>query len=106
MNELAREIGIMEPDDPNRPSLLKGLSALTQLRPSVRSAGNQSTEQRMNELAREMITLKPGDPMRTRIVQEIIRLSDSFKPANAPGSYAPGSVKVLIAQVAGQNQEP
>ena len=106
MNELAREIGIMEPDDPNRPSLLKGLSALTQLRPSVRSAGNQSTEERMNELAREMITLKPGDPMRTRIVQEIIRLSDSFKPANAPGSYAPGSVKVLIAQVAGQNQEP
>jgi hypothetical protein len=62
MNELAREIGIMEPDDPNRPSLLKGLSALTQLRPSVRSAGNQSTEERMNELAREMITLKPGDP--------------------------------------------
>jgi hypothetical protein len=73
------------------PSLLKGLSALTQLRPFVRSAGNQSTEERMNELAREMITLKPGDPMRTRIVQEIIRLSDSFKPANAPGSYAPGS---------------
>ena len=70
MNELAREIGIMEPDDPNRPSLLKGLSALTQLRPSVRSAGNQSTEQRMNELAREMAALKPGDPMRARIVQE------------------------------------
>ena len=86
MNELAREIGVMEPDDPNRSSLLKGLSALTQLRRSVRSAGDQSTDERMNELAREMAALKPGDPMRARIVQEIIRLSDSFKPANAPNS--------------------
>jgi len=86
MNELAREIGIMEPDDPNRPSLLKGLSALTKLRRCVRSAGHQLTDERMNELAREMITLKPGDRMRTRIIQGIIRLSDSFKPANAPGS--------------------
>ena len=81
MNELAREIGIMEPDDPKRASFLKELSLLTQLRRSVKSAGNQSLGERMGELAREMTTLKPGDPMREQIVQEIVRLSHSFKQA-------------------------
>ena len=71
----------MEPDDPNRPSLLKALSALTQLPRSVRSAGDQSTDKRMNELACETTTLKPGDPRRAQIVEEIMRLGDALKQA-------------------------
>ena len=41
MNELAHQIGIMEPDDPKRFSYLKKISALTQLRQFMKSAGNQ-----------------------------------------------------------------
>jgi hypothetical protein len=35
MNELAREIEMMEPDDPKRASYIKELSSLTQLRRSL-----------------------------------------------------------------------
>ena len=79
MNELAQEIGEMEPDDPKRPFFLKELSALTQLRRSLKSAGDHFIGERMDELAREMTTLKPGHSRRAPIVQEIMRLSDSLK---------------------------
>jgi hypothetical protein len=50
MNELAHQIGIMEPDDPKRTSYLKKLSALTQLRRFMKSAGNQLVGARIDEL--------------------------------------------------------
>jgi hypothetical protein len=53
MNELAHQIGIMEPDDPKRASYLKKLSALTQLRRFMKSAGDQLVGTRIDELARE-----------------------------------------------------
>jgi hypothetical protein len=79
MNELPQEIGGMEPDDPKRVSFLKELSALTQLRRSLKSAGDHFIGERLDELAREMTTPKPGNPRRAQIVQEIMRLSDSLK---------------------------
>jgi hypothetical protein len=79
MNELAQEIGEMEPDDPKRAFFLKELSALPQLRRSLKSAGDHFIGERMDELAREMTTLKPGNSRRAQIVQEIMRLSDSLK---------------------------
>ena len=60
MNELARQIGIMEPDDPKRASYLKELSALTQLRRFMKSAGDQLVGSRIDELAREITALEPG----------------------------------------------
>ena len=39
MNDLAQEIGTMEPDDPKQTPFLKELSVLTQLRRSLKFAG-------------------------------------------------------------------
>jgi hypothetical protein len=79
MNDLAREIGMMEADDPKWPAYLKELSVLTQLRRAVKFAGEPVSGQRMDELAREMSTLKPGDPRREQIIEEIMRLRDGPK---------------------------
>jgi len=60
MNELAREVGIMELDDPNWVTILEELSELTQLRRAVKLATEPVIVQYMDELARGMVTLKPG----------------------------------------------
>lgn len=75
MNELAREIGVMDPDDQRRRSLVKGLSDLTQLRTSLRTEVNELIVQRMEGLAHEMKSLSIGEPRRAQIVNEIVRLS-------------------------------
>ncbi len=75
MNELAREKGRMDLDDPRRPEFIKELSSLGQLSASLKSETNKLLHQRMDELVREVGTLKPGDPCRARIVGEILRLS-------------------------------
>jgi len=76
MNELAREIGFMDPDDPKRAPLVKGLSDLTQLRHRIPL---KSIGQRMDELARHITTLKMGDARKAQIVSEILRLGELLK---------------------------
>jgi len=78
MNELARKVGMMEPDDPNREIYLNKFFELGQLKRSLKAKIDPIGE-RMNELAREITTLKPGDPRQAQIVQEIMRLSDLLK---------------------------
>jgi hypothetical protein len=79
MNELAQEIGTMEPDDPKRTYFLKELSELTQVRRMLKSASDELIGQHMDALARELATLKPRDARRAGIVQEIIRLSKRLR---------------------------
>jgi len=79
MNELARAIGAMDPDDPKRAPCLKDLSDLTQFRIWLTAARDELIGQRMDELARETTTLKSGDPRRAEIVCEIMQLIDLLK---------------------------
>jgi DNA repair ATPase RecN len=79
MNELAREVGTMEPDDPKLGHFLKELFDLSQLRRYLRIASDHPVGLYMDELAREMTTLKPGDPRRAQIVHHIMRLQDLLK---------------------------
>ena len=78
MNELARKVGMMEPDDPNRESYLNKFFELDQLKRSVKAKIDPIGE-RINELAREITTLKRSDPRQAQIVQEIMQLSDLLK---------------------------
>jgi hypothetical protein len=80
MNELAREIGEMDPDDSVRAERLKELFALKELSGSLESETNELIHKRMDELAREIGILKPGDPRRAQIVNEILRLNDVGNP--------------------------
>jgi len=82
MNEAARELGTMDPDDPRGAALVAELSQLMQLRRAVRLVNDPLAALCMDELAREMTTLKRGDPRRAQIVQEIMWLSDALhRPA-------------------------
>ena len=74
-NDIAREIGEMDPDDPHRPERVKELYALTELIKSTRAERNKLIYDKMDALAREVGALKPRDPRRADIVNEIIRLS-------------------------------
>ena len=74
MNEAARELGTMDPNDPRGAALVAELSQLMQLRRAVRLVNDPLAGQCVDELAREMTTLKPGDPRRAQIVEEIMRL--------------------------------
>ena len=78
MNELPREVGGMDADDPRRGSLVKGLSDLTQLRTSLRIEANELIAQRMEGLAHER-SLSVGNSRRAQIVNEIVRLSEFLK---------------------------
>jgi hypothetical protein len=75
MDDIAREIGEMDPDDPVRAERLKELFALKELNRSLKSETNELIHKRMEELAREIGILKPGDPRRAHIVGELLRLS-------------------------------
>jgi len=74
-NDLAREIGEMEPDDPLRSERIKVLYALTELIKSTKAERNKFIYDKMDALASEVGALKPRDPRRTAIVNEIIGLS-------------------------------
>jgi hypothetical protein len=52
MNEAARELGTMDPDDPRGAALVAELSQLMQLRRAVRFANNPVVGQCMDEPAR------------------------------------------------------
>ena len=79
INELAQEVGVMEPDNPRWTTVLEELFQLTQLKRAVKFASTPVVELYMDELAREMATLKPGDPRRKEIVEEIMCLTDLMK---------------------------
>ena len=74
-NDIAREIGEMDPDDPLRPERVKELNALTELIKSTKAERNKLIYGKMDALAREIDALKPRDARRADIVNEIIRLS-------------------------------
>jgi hypothetical protein len=76
MDEIAREIGGMNPDDPVRAERLKELCALSQLTRSLNVERNKMIHERMDTLAREILTVPKGDPRRVTIVGEILRLSE------------------------------
>ena len=74
-NDVAREIGEMELDDPLRPERVKELYALTELIKSTKAQRNKLIYEKMDALAREIGELKPRDARRADIANEIIRLS-------------------------------
>jgi hypothetical protein len=76
MDEIAREIGEMNPDDPVRAQRLQELCALSQLTRSLNAEQNKMIHERMDALAREILTVPKGDPRRATIVGEILRLSE------------------------------
>ncbi len=76
MDEIAREIGGLDPDDPVRADRLKELCALSQLSRSLNVERNKMIHERMDPLAREILTVPKGDPRRVTIVGEILRLSE------------------------------
>jgi hypothetical protein len=76
MDEIAREIGGLDPDDPVRADRLKELCALSQLSRTLNVERNKMIHERMDTLAREILTVPKGDPRRVTIVGEILRLSE------------------------------
>jgi hypothetical protein len=60
MNEAARELGTMDPDDPRGAALVAELSQLMQLRRAVRLVNDPLAGQCMDELARENDNAQAG----------------------------------------------
>jgi len=75
MNDIAQEIGEMDPNNPLRCERIKELHTLTELNKATRAQRNKFIYERMDALANEVGLLKPRDPRRADIVNEIIRLS-------------------------------
>ena len=76
MDEIAREIGGMNPDDPLRAESLQELCALSQLTKSLKAERDKMIHERMDALAREILTVPRGHPRRAQIVSEILRLDE------------------------------
>jgi hypothetical protein len=79
MDEVARQIGAMHPDDPRRKILVNELSELTRVRVWLRSETNQLFVEQADELARELIRLQIGDRQRVEVMTKILRLIPSLK---------------------------
>ena len=75
MNDIAREIGEMDPNDPLRSERIKELNALTELSKSTKAERNKLIYEKMDALGREVEALKSRDPRRADIVNAIVRLS-------------------------------
>jgi hypothetical protein len=75
MNDIAREIGEMDPNDPLRCERVKQLHALTELSKLTKAERDKIIYDKMDALGCEVEALKPKDPRRADIVNEIIRLS-------------------------------
>ena len=76
MDEIARDIGEMNPDDPVRAERLQELCALSQLTRSFKADRNKLIHERMESLAREILTVPRGHQRRAQMVGEILRLSE------------------------------
>jgi hypothetical protein len=79
MDELARQIGAMHPDDPRRKILVNELSELTRVRVWLRSETDKLFVEQADELARELIRLQIGDRQRVEVMTKILRLIPSLK---------------------------
>ena len=75
MNDIAREIDEMDPNDPLRSERIKELHALTELSKSTKAERNKLIYEKMDALGREVEALKSRDPRRADIVNAIVRLS-------------------------------
>ena len=75
VNDIAREIGEMDPNDPLRSERIKELHALTELSKSTKAERNKLIYEKMDALGREVEALKSRDPRRADIVNAIVRLS-------------------------------
>ena len=60
MNDIAREIGEMDPNDPLRSERIKELHALTELSKSTKAERNKLIYEKMDALGREVETLSQG----------------------------------------------
>ena len=79
MDEIARQIGAMDPDDLPRKILVNELSELTSLRIWLRSETNKVFVEKTDELMRELARLKIGDRHRIEVLAKILRLMPSLK---------------------------
>lgn len=75
VNDIAREIGEMDPNDPLRSERIKELHALTELSKLTKAERNKLICEKMDALGREVEALKSRDPRRADIVNAIVRLS-------------------------------
>ena len=76
IDEIARDIGEMNPDDSTRAQRLQEVCALSQVRKSLSEERDKMFHRRINALAREILTGPKGHPGRAIIVSEILRLSE------------------------------
>jgi hypothetical protein len=79
MDEIARKIGAMEPDDRCRKILVNELSELTRLRIWLRSETNKVFVEKADELMRELARLKIDDHDRVEVLAKILRSMPSLK---------------------------
>ena len=79
MDELARQIGATDPDDPGRKILLTELSELTRVRVWLRSETNKLFVEKADELTRELAQLRVGDRHRVEVLTKILHLIPSLK---------------------------
>jgi hypothetical protein len=79
MDEVARQIGAMHPDDPRRKILVNELSELTRVRVWLRSETNKVFVEKTDELMRELARLKIDDHDRIEVLAKILRSMPSLK---------------------------
>jgi hypothetical protein len=79
MNKLAREVGTMDLDDPERSKRINQLSHLAEISTALKSQTNTLLLQRMDEFAREIQSLPRHDSRLAHIADEILRLSGNLK---------------------------
>ena len=79
MDEIARQIGAMDPDDRRRKILVNELSELTRVRVWLRSETNKLFVEKTDELARELAQLRVGDRHRVEVLTKILPLIPSLK---------------------------
>ena len=79
MDEIAWQIGAMDPDDLPRKILVNELSELTRLRIWLRSETNKVFVEKADELMRELARRKIGDRDRIQVLAKILRSMPSLK---------------------------
>ena len=79
MDEIAWQIGAMDPDDLPRKILVNELSELTRLRIWLRSETNKVFVEKADKFIRELTRLQIGDRQRVEVMTKILRLIPSLK---------------------------
>lgn len=79
MDEIARQIGAMDPDELRRKILVNELSELTRLRIWLRSETNKVFVEKADELMRELARRKIGHRDRIEVLAKILRSMPSLK---------------------------